>query len=171
MAFRELDAHELKLRPFDCFDMGWGLVAAGTEQHNNCMTISWGTLGTVWNKPTVSCYVCASRYTKEFLDANEFFSINLFEGRERRALGKLGSISGRDCDKLAACDLTQTFVDGMPIFKQASIVLLCRKAYAGVLDPNNMADQDTAATLYAEGNVHTMYIGYVEKILASSKWS
>ena len=80
MAFHEVDAHELTLRPFDAFDRGWALLAAGDDAASNCMTISWGGLGTLWNKPVATAYVRQSRYTKQFLDGSDTFSVNLFDG-------------------------------------------------------------------------------------------
>ena len=52
------------------FDKGWALVTAGDLDCFNTMTISWGAMGTLWNKPTCTVYVKPVRYTHEFMDAN-----------------------------------------------------------------------------------------------------
>ncbi len=36
---------------FAQFDKKWALLCAGTKDHHNAMTISWGGMGTLWNKP------------------------------------------------------------------------------------------------------------------------
>lgn len=168
MAFVEVDPHQIELRPFDCLDRGWALLAAGDAAAANCMTVSWGGFGTLWGKPVATVYVRQSRYTKEFLDGGDYFSVNLFDGTERKALGLLGSVSGRDADKLAQSGLTQSLVDGVPVIDQARISLVCRKAYAGLLAPEHFRDPAVDGTWYSgqdEGNYHTMYIGYVERAL------
>lgn len=170
MAFHEVDAHELTLRPFDAFDRGWALLAAGNDAASNCMTISWGGLGTLWNKPVATAYVRQSRYTKQFLDGSDTFSVNLFDGTERPALGILGRVSGRDGDKLAKTDLTQSLVDGTPVIDQARVILVCRKAYVGPLAPAGIRDPKVEPRNYSgadAGNYHTMYVGYVE---STSLW-
>lgn len=165
MAFREIDAHELELKPFACFDKGWALLATGDEARSNCMTISWGGLGTLWGKPVATAYVRESRYTKELLDAGDTFSINFFDGTERRALSYLGSATGRDGDKLAKTGLTQSFVTGVPVIEQAKVALVCRKAFVGPLAREGFVDPTVEARQYARGNYHTIYIGYVEHVL------
>lgn len=168
MAFVEVDPHEIELRPFDAFDRGWALLAAGDAQASNCMTVSWGGVGTLWGKPAATVYVRKSRYTKEFMDGGDYFSVNLFDGTERKALGLLGSVSGRDVDKLAESGLTQSLVEGVPVIDQAKLVLVCRKAYAGLLAPEHFRDPAADGKWYSgqdEGNYHTMYIGYVERAL------
>lgn len=170
MTFHEVDAHELTLRPFDAFDRGWALLAAGSEASSNCMTISWGGLGTLWNRPVATAYVRQSRYTKQFLDGSDTFSVNLFDGTERPALGILGKVSGRDGDKLAQTDLTQSLADGTPVIDQARVVLVCRKTYVGPLAPKGICDPEVEPRNYSganAGNYHTMYVGYVEHVLVA----
>lgn len=170
MAFHEVDAHELTLRPFDAFDRGWALLAAGSEASSNCMTISWGGLGTLWNRSVATAYVRQSRYTKQFLDGSDTFSVNLFDGTERPALGILGKVSGRDGDKLAKTDLTQSLVDGTPVIDQARVILVCRKAYVGPLAPKGIRDPEVEPRTYSganAGNYHTMYVGYVEHVFVA----
>lgn len=170
MAFHEVDAHELTLRPFDAFDRGWALLAAGSEASSNCMTISWGGLGTLWNRPVATAYVRQNRYTKQFLDGSDTFSVNLFDGTERTALGILGTASGRDGDKLAQTDLTQSLADGTPVIDQARVVLVCRKAYVGPLAPKGICDPEVEPRNYSDanaGNYHTMYVGYVEHVFVA----
>ena len=71
----------------------------------NSMTIGWGTLGIIWNRPVFIAYVRDCRYTREMLDKNPEFTINVPVGDyDRNALGLLGSKSGRDMDKIAAVE-------------------------------------------------------------------
>ena len=54
------------------------LLTCGTEGHVNTMTISWGGLGVIWNKDVGFVFVRGSRYTKEFLDKYDTFSVTYF---------------------------------------------------------------------------------------------
>ncbi len=39
---------------FSQFDKKWALLSAGPKDDHNTMTICWGSMGTLWNKPTVT---------------------------------------------------------------------------------------------------------------------
>ena len=69
---------ELKTDIFSQFDKKWALLTAGTPDRFNTMTISWGGLGTIWGKPVATVYVRKSRYTHEFMDDNEYFTISFY---------------------------------------------------------------------------------------------
>ena len=48
---------------FEQFDKKWALLTAGNSEDFNTMTISWGGMGTIWNKPVATVYVRTSRLT------------------------------------------------------------------------------------------------------------
>lgn len=73
------------------------------------MTIAWGHIGCLWERnthsnrlPTIICYVRPCRYTKRFLDNEEYFSVTAFDENYRKVLGYIGTHSGRDIDKIAS---------------------------------------------------------------------
>lgn len=74
MAFKELPLSDVSLNPFTKLDKEWGLVAAGDADASNAMTVSWGGMGTIWNKPVVTIYIRPQRYTKQFVDGNDRFT-------------------------------------------------------------------------------------------------
>ena len=54
------------------------LISAGTEDKWNTMTASWGAVGVMWGKPSATCYIRKkSRFTKEFVDAGEYFTLTV----------------------------------------------------------------------------------------------
>ena len=87
---------------FTKFDKQWALVTAGTPEHYNTMTISWGGLGTLWERPVATVYVKKNRYTFAFMEESDYFTVSFYPKEQRRALSLLGSTSGRDGDKVAA---------------------------------------------------------------------
>ena len=113
----------------------------------NTMAISWGTLGIEWNKPIFTTFVRTGRFTRELLDANGEFTVNIPTGKSDKTLvGKCGSVSGRDIDKIAANNLT--LVDGdkvsVPGIKEFPITLECRVAYRQLQDRNAILPEDRA---------------------------
>ncbi len=164
MAFEEVDVKQLEFNPFEAIEDGWMLVTAGDETSFNTMTANWGGLGVLWGEPVATCYIRQSRYTKEFVDRGELFSLSFFEpGEHRRDLGYLGRVSGRDEDKVAATGLSPVTVGGVAAFAEASLVLVCRKQYAAYLGPEGFTDGGAIdAKHYGDGDYHTMYIGAVE---------
>ncbi|MBR6223538.1 MAG: flavin reductase [Lachnospiraceae bacterium] len=149
---------------FEQFDKKWALLTAGTADNFNSMTISWGGLGTIWNKPVATVYVRKSRYTKEFMDTNEFFTVSFYPEEMKNIIGVYGSKSGRDIDKMHYEGLTSKAVGESVSFEEAMVTLLCRKLFVQRLDEANMLG-NIADTFYGDGDSHFMYIGEVFEIL------
>ena len=155
---------KLTLDIFQAFNDGWALVTAGSPEHYNTMTVSWGSLGTIWSRPIATVYVKPIRYTHEFLDANEYFTVTFFEEKYRQALGLLGSRSGRDGDKVAASGLHPVKVGETVGFQEARTTLLCRKIYRQDMKRDFMPPE-VVEHYYEPEEPHTMYIGEVIDIL------
>lgn len=149
---------------FKIFDKERALVTAGTPEHYNTMTISWGGLGTLWGKPVATVYVKPIRYTHSFLDANDYFTVSFYPEKYRGALLTLGSLSGRDGDKVARAGLTAKALEGAVTFEQAKVTLLCRKIYRQDMDTAAMP-ADVVADFYEIEAAHTMYIGEVTDVI------
>ena len=140
------------------FDKKWALLTAGNGESFNTMTISWGGLGTIWGKPVATVYVRTSRYTHDFMDANEFFTVRFYPEECRQILGVLGSKSGRDMDKMKESGLTPVQAGGSMSFKEAEVTQVCRKLFRQQLDVANMPE-DVAKAMYEGQAPHDMYIG------------
>ncbi len=149
---------------FTQFDKKWALLTAGDTESFNMMTISWGGLGTIWNKPVATVYVRTSRYTHEFMDNNEYFTISFFPEEYKKTLGVLGSMSGRNMNKMKESGLTPKAADASVTFKEAEVTLLCKKLFMQKLDPANM-NAEIAEKFYAGDADHDMYIGEVVAVL------
>ena len=80
---------------FAQFDKKWALLSAGPKDDHNTMTISWGSMGTLWNKPAVTVYVRPTRFTHKFMNEYEYFTVSFFPEDKRDALVKMGSTTGR----------------------------------------------------------------------------
>ena len=146
------------------YDKKWALLTAGNEGSFNTMTISWGGLGTIWGKPVATVYVRTSRYTHEFMDSNEFFTVSFYPEECRSILGVLGSKSGRDMDKMKESGLTPVKTGDSMSFKEAEVTLVCKKIFKQQLDVANMPE-DVARSLYEGQAPHDMYIGEIVGII------
>ena len=166
MNLTEISPADLSGNVFDRISRQWMLVAAGTQEKFNFLTASWGQLGMLWFRPTATIYLRQSRYTKEFVDRQERFSLTFLREGNREALTAAGSLSGRDHpDKAADCGLTPCFVDGSPSFEQADVVMICKKLYVQHLDPAKLLDADARRQSYDQDPAeHTMYIAQIERI-------
>ena len=105
------------------------------------------------------------RYTKQFVDENDCFSLCFFGGEQMEALRYLGTVSGRDEDKIAKSGLTLTHIDSVPCFEEASLVLLCRKLYVQTLEPEQFTDRTVADSCYPNHDFHDLYIAEIQKAL------
>lgn len=116
---------------FEKISKKWLLVTAGTEDKCNTMTASWGGLGVIWHKDVATIYIRPERYTYEFIEKEDYFTLSFFGDDFKSVLAKCGSTSGRDVDKVKEHGLTVKASDkGGVYFDGADLVLVCRKRYA-----------------------------------------
>lgn len=156
----------LEMNPFAKFGKEWALVTAGSKSKCNTMTISWGGVGVLWNKNVVYVFVRDSRYTKEFMDKGEFFSISFFKEDYRAALSYCGAHSGRDEDKFEKAGLTPAFRHSIPYPDEANFVMLCRKMAAVPMPEEVLNDKSIIDNFYKDGDMHTMYVGEIIEAMA-----
>ena len=112
----------------------------------NSMTIGWGTLGIIWERPVFVAYVRQQRYSREMLDECREFTINVPVGAYRRKiLGICGSKSGRDTDKIEAAGLTpvEPEVISVPGIKELPLTLECRVLYRQEQESDQFNDEIT----------------------------
>ena len=146
------------------FDKKWALLTAGTKDNFNAMTISWGGAGTLWGKPVVTTYVRTSRYTHEYMDSNDYFTISFYPEDKKSILGVFGSKSGRDIDKMNYEGLTAKEAGESISFEEAELTLVCKKLFKQQLDEKNMPE-DVIKSYYEGDAPHDMYIGEVVEII------
>ena len=149
---------------FTQFDKTWGLLCAGTMEHHNAMSISWGGMGTLWNKPVVTVYVNPLRYTYQFMEANEYFTVSFLPAELKKAHGVMGAKSGRDTDKDKEAHLTPVPAGESVTYAEAEVTLLCRKIYYDDFEIDRVP-ADVVEEHYITEPVHRMYIGEVIDII------
>ena len=155
---------QVNVSAFEVFNNDWALVTAGTEGNYNTMTISWGGLGTLWSRPVATVYVKPIRYTHDFLESNDYFTVSFYPAEYKEALGILGTKSGRDGDNVAQAGLTPVYLENAVTFKQAKLTILCKKIYRQDLDVSAMPE-DVIRGYYTTEAPHTMYVGQVVDVM------
>lgn len=163
MSFKEISANELCFNPFTKIGKEWMLITAGDEKGWNTMTASWGFMGVMWGKNVIETVIRPSRYTIEFVEKNELFTVSFFDEEYRKALQFCGSHSGRDCDKAKETGLTPLFTDGTAAFEEASMIFVCRKVYSQDMDTSQLAEEHRH--WYDKDGVHKAFMGEIVKVL------
>ncbi|CEH32847.1 Flavoredoxin [Romboutsia lituseburensis] len=149
------------------------LLTTKAEDKVNTMTISWGTLGIEWNKPIFTVFVRENRFTKEQLDKNPQFTINIPVGEfDKKILGVCGTKSGRHVDKISELNLTLEESNNItvPGIKELPLTLECRVIYKQEQDKNAITEenkkvcypQDVDSSYHgANKDFHTAYYGEI----------
>ena len=151
--------------PFDWFKGQGLLLAVGDKDSNNAMTIGWGALGNIWSgigPATVTVYVAEGRYTYQFMEKYDYFTVMAFDKKDAKILEYMGTHSGRDGNKAEYLGLHTLYTEnGTPYYAEASMVLECKTIYKAPFQPEGMSKD--VKDFYADFNagVHHMYIGNI----------
>lgn len=156
----------LEINPFTKIGKEWALITTGDKKNLNTMTVSWGGVGVLWGKNVTYIFIRESRYTKEFIDKGDFFSVAFFSEKYRQALQYCGAHSGRDGDKFKAAELTPAFLHSIPYPDEANLVMLCRKMAAVPITEDTFCDKAIMDKWYGDKDMHTMYVGEIIDVIA-----
>ena len=162
--FKQVDPKTLDFNVFSAIGDQWMLITAGTKDKCNTMTASWGGLGILWGGPMAIAYIRPQRYTKEFVDEQEYFTLSFFSEDYRKQLALCGSKSGREMDKVKECGFTVAAGEGnAPYFEQADLVFVCRKRMVQKME-EDLIPADVREKWY-DGDYHYMYWGEIVQTL------
>lgn len=164
MAFKEISINDLQVNPVTMFSEGWAILTAGSKDSFNGMTVSWGAIGEIWGKASMFVFVRPQRYTNEFCDKSDYFTVSCFNGSHRKELSFFGSKSGRDFDKFKETGLS-AITDGDFVYcGDAETVFLCKKTAKTEFLPENFYDSEIDGC-YASKDYHYIYVGEIVKVL------
>ena len=156
---------------FELIGKEWMLVAAGTTEHFNMMTASWGGIGWLWNKPVAFVFVRPERYTYQFTEREDRMTLS-FLGTDnedmRRIMNFCGTASGRDHDKQAETGLTPVATEGGSVaFAEARLTVEGRKLFRSEMQAAHFLDKAVLERWYHDGpggSLHTVYVIEIENV-------
>jgi flavin reductase (DIM6/NTAB) family NADH-FMN oxidoreductase RutF len=168
-----ISADRLQVKIHDLWANQWFLLTSGdfkTGQFNS-MTVAWGSLGIMWSMPFAQVVVRPIRYTYEFMERYDTFTLCAFPRKYRKQLNFLGSVSGRKMDKIQSSGLTPcaASVVAAPVFAEAELRIECRKMYWSDLEPEHFLNAGIAA-IYDGHDFHRMYFGEIVALTGDEKY-
>ena len=160
--FEKISPLEIEGNAIKMISKEWMLVTAGTETDFNMLTASWGGLGELYNKPVAICFIRPDRYTFNYIDNGDTFTLSFYSEDFREVLNYCGSASGRNEDKVKGSRLTPLMLpDNKGIaFRQAKLIIECRKLVSMPITADAIDQPDVKAerTKYP---LHKMFIGEI----------
>ena len=170
----EIPIDSLSLPVFHTFDARWMLLAAGDFDNNdyNFMTISWGSLGVIWGRPFAQVMVRGSRYTRQYIEKADSFTLSVFPEKHHKQLAYCGAHSGRDGDKASGSGFTPIASRRVsaPAFDEAELVIECRKTYFTDLEPDHFLDPAIRSN-YPTPDYHRIFFGEVVAVSGTREYS
>jgi flavin reductase (DIM6/NTAB) family NADH-FMN oxidoreductase RutF len=168
--YKDVMPELLKKNPFQAIGKEWMLITAGSKEKVNTMTASWGGLGVMYGKNVAFIVVRPQRYTKEFIDQEDTFSLSFLDKRKyKTVMNYLGTVSGRTEDKIKKSGLTVDFCDDTPYFSEANHVFICKKLYRQPMQGDCLVNEKLDLTYYPEKDYHILYIAEITNLLQATR--
>lgn len=129
----------------------------------NTMTIGWGSIGRIWNKPIFTVLVRYSRNTYTILEKSKEFTVSIPLNNDlKKELVYCGSNSGRDVDKFKEANLT--LLDGQkistPVVSDCELHYECKVVYQQSMEPATL-DNGIKEKQYSDNDYHVLYFGEI----------
>ena len=173
MKLKEISFEKFQLKSIQLWLEQWMLLTAGdfSSDQFNTMTVAWGSIGAIWNKPFVQVVVRPTRYTYEFMEKYDTFSLCAFPEFYKNDLQILGTTSGRQGNKISRTNLNLKASKKIaaPSFKEAELIFECRKIYFDDIDPNHFLNASIDLN-YPAKDYHRIYYGEILIILGGGKY-
>jgi len=155
---KEINPNQIKDNIFKLIGKDWLLITAGTIDKFNTMTAGWGAMGILWGKEVCFVFVRPSRYTYQFMEKSEYFTLCFFEEKYRDILNYCGSHSGKNTDKIKNTGLKPVSTDLKNVyFAQSRLVLECKKIYFQDINPEYFLDKNIEKN-YSTQDYHRIYV-------------
>lgn len=168
-----IPSRNLVAQPASLWSEQWFLLTSGNFSAGkfNAMTVSWGSLGYIWQKPFAMVVVRPTRFTYNFMEEFNTFTLCAFPLDSQPALRLLGSRSGRNGDKIADSGLTPipAMQVAAPVYAEAELTIECRKMFYQDFDPTHFLDPEIMLQ-YSKSDYHRMYFGEILHIRGIEKF-
>ena len=160
--YKDIKYNELSKEMLERLQKG-AFLTVNSGNEINTMTIGWGSIGFIWNKPIFMVAVRYSRYTYEMLEKTNAFTISVpLENNMQKELGICGTKSKRDIDKFKVCNLTPVIGNHVdcPIIDECDLHFECKIVYKQAMEPG-MLDSQIKIDKYSNNDFHVLYYGEI----------
>ncbi|MDR0370500.1 MAG: flavin reductase [Prevotellaceae bacterium] len=167
LQYRQITPSEI---PFPIFELKnkWMLITAGKDGKVNTMTASWGGFGIMWNKEVAFVVIRPQRYTLEFVEQSDSISLSFFDRSFKKTLNYLGSVSGRDENKIEKSNLTVSYKNGIPYFEEAETVIFAKKLFIQPMKEDGFIEKQVIKNWYPDKDYHHLYIIGISEIITKT---
>lgn len=164
-----IEPNELNFEIFKNFNDSRGLILAGGENGANAMPVLNAMGGYMWGKNVVAVAIEPLRYTKEFIDIYDYFTINFFDKSYDNEISIVNKYSGRNTNKMQKSGLPVEIYKGVPYFSNAQEILFCKKIFVEEFREASFYDKNILSKNYAFKEFHTLYIAEIERVFKLDK--
>jgi len=146
------------------------LTSINREGKINVMTIGWGTIGIIWDKPIFVVLVRPSRFIYNFIKNTGVFTVNVPSERMIEAVSFCGTVSGRDYNKFKEKGLTPLPGKkvGSPLIKECLVHYECKVVHKNVIIPQELTPS-ISSLFYPENDYHNIFFGEIMATYASDR--
>jgi len=148
--------------------IGLLLVSIGQQEKPNVMTIGWGTIGIVWEKPTFIVLVRPSRFTYGLIEETGDFTVNVPPVEISEKVSVCGTVSGREHDKFMEQKLTAIPAKEVrsPLIEECLAHYECKVVHKNDVLPPELAS-DIVSANYPQGDYHRLFYGEIMRVCAA----
>ena len=159
--YRQITPEELSGNIIKMVSKQWMLITAGQPDKFNSMTAGWGGIGVLWSKPVVFIAVRDTRYTYQFLERENYFTLTFFDEKYRAQLHMFGTKSGRNVDKLKESGFTAINTGKGMAYEEAKLIIACKKIYGDKLEATNASNLEPNPWFFKGAGYHKLYFGEI----------
>lgn len=161
---KEIKPTEIKENIIELISKTWMLVTSGDKNDFNTMTASWGMAGEMWGMNVAECVIRPQRFTHEYIERTNKYTLSFFPENMRKILGVMGTKSGKEIDKMHYPGLNaEELPSGQISFKEAKLIIECEVIYSDAFTPENFKDKTILEKWY-DNDLHTRYIGKITHV-------
>ncbi|MFC1899567.1 flavin reductase family protein [Chloroflexota bacterium] len=146
------------------------LASVDAQGNPNAMTIGWGTVGIIWNRPVFVVLVRPSRYTHGLIEITGDFTVNVPTPELADKMSYFGTVSGRDEDKFKESGLTTIPGNNIksPIVAECVIHYECMVVHKNDVIPDELVEGIRNSS-YRKDDFHKIYFGEILAVYADDR--
>ena len=91
------------------------------------------------------------------MEENDYFTVSFYDKKYKKALGIMGSKSGKDFDKVQLTWLTPKFLENGITYEEATETYVCKKIYMNEMDKSKFPE--SVGDMYKDEPAHYVIFG------------